>query len=467
MVATTTAEEAFRPLNLVEDVTEQVVALENIYSLAHHDTLTGLPNRILLQDRLGRALSSARRRGHRIVVMMLDLDRFKVINDTLGHTIGDDLLRQVAVRLSGRLRASDTLARIGGDEFILIQLDAKDRASAGLVAQKLLNALTEPFLVRDNRLDVGASIGITLFPDDAKDPDGLLRNADIALYRAKRDGRGQYRCYSAAMDMELKASHRIETGLRQALERGKLELFYQPIFSLQDGRIQAVEALARWRLDTGQYVPPGSFIPVAEASGLIVPLGEWALREACRQAQGWKETGWHVRVAVNISAVHLRQPDFANLVASILDQNDLIASMLELEITEGVFLDPSTAAITNTLQNVAELGVRLAIDDFGTGFSSLGYLKHFPFDRIKIDQSFVRDIGSGTNADAIVNAIIALTRSLGKCVTAEGVETEFQLAFLRDKTCDEAQGYLLARPKSVSELEQMFVQADETVSNWR
>ncbi|MBV8702737.1 MAG: EAL domain-containing protein, partial [Acetobacteraceae bacterium] len=451
-------------LSLVEDVTDQLATLDHVYRLAHHDTLTGLPNRVLLHDRLNQALTGARRCGHGVGVMMLDLDRFKNINDTLGHAIGDELLRSVAARLGARLRGSDTLARLGGDEFIVIQPDATDRASAASVAQKLLDTFAEPFLVRDNRIDIGASIGIAICPDDATEPDELLRNADIALYRAKREGRGQYRCYSAEMDLELRATHGLETGLRQALEHGTLELFYQPTFSVESGRIQGVEALTRWPHPEGGYVAPASFIPVAETSGLIVPLGEWALDQACRQARTWNAMGRRIRVAVNVSPVQLRQPGFADVVGRALDRCNLVASMLELEVTESVFLDPSMAAITKTLHAVAEMGVRLAIDDFGTGFSSLGYLKHFPFDRIKIDRSFVRDIGAGANADAIVQAIIALAHSLGKSVTAEGVEAGFQLDFLRRNACDEAQGYLLARPKSASELEQAFSSSHETSS---
>ena len=443
-------------LSLVEDVTERVAALEDVYRLAHHDTLTGLPNRVMLQDRLGQALTAARRHGKRVAVMMLDLDHFKNVNDALGHTIGDGLLQEVATRLSGRMRATDTLARVGGDEFVVIQPDLVDRSGAAVIAQKLIDALNEPFFVQRNRLDIGASIGITVFPDDATDLDQLLRNADIALYRAKRGGRGQYRCYSPHMDVELRATRSLEAGLRQALDDRALELFYQPLFALGSGCFQGVEALIRWPHPGGGYVLPASFIPVAETSGAIVPLGEWTLRQACRQAQAWMQAGWHLRVAVNLSAVQLRQPDFASLIERILDDSHLGASALELEVTESVFLDPSKVAITKTLHEVAEMGVRLAIDDFGTGYSSLTYLKHFPFDRIKIDKSFVRDIGAAGNADAIVKAIIALGRSLGKSVTAEGVETERQLTFLRRNTCDEVQGYLLARPTSVNEIEQAF-----------
>jgi diguanylate cyclase (GGDEF)-like protein/PAS domain S-box-containing protein len=358
-------------LSLVEDITERVAALEDVYRLAHHDTLTGLPNRVMLQDRLGQALTQARRHGKRVAVMMLDLDHFKNVNDALGHTIGDGPLQAVAARLGGRMRASDTLARVGGDEFVVIQPDLIDRSGAAVIAQKLIDAFTEPFFVQRNRLDIGASIGITVFPDDGIDLDLLLRNADIALYRAKRGGRGQYRCYSPDMDVELKATRSLEAGLRQALEHGTLELFYQPLFALGSGRFQGVEALIRWPHPGGGYVLPASFIPVAETSGIIVPLGEWILRQACHQARAWMRAGWRLRVAVNLSAVQLRQPDFATLVERILDDCHLVASALELEVTESVFLDPSKVAITKTLHEVAEMGVHLAIDDFGTGYSSL------------------------------------------------------------------------------------------------
>jgi predicted signal transduction protein with EAL and GGDEF domain len=352
--------------------------------------------------------------------------------------------------------ASISLARVGGDEFVLIQPDLVDRSGSELIAQKLIEALTEPFVVQGNRLDIGASIGITVFPDDGAGADLLLRNADIALYRAKRGGRAQYRCYSPDMDVELRATRSLEAGLRHAIEHGALELFYQPLFALGDGCLQGVEALIRWPHPRGGYVLPARFIPVAELSGIIVPLGEWILRQACRQAQVWTAAGWHLRLAVNLSAVQLRQANFATVMERILDESHVVASTLELEVTENIFLDPSKVTITRTLHELAEMGVHLAIDDFGTGYSSLAYLKHFPFDRIKIDKSFVRDIGAEDNADAIVKAIIALGRSLGKSVTAEGVETECQLTFLRQNRCDEVQGYLLAGPRSVGEIEQTF-----------
>jgi diguanylate cyclase (GGDEF)-like protein/PAS domain S-box-containing protein len=440
-------------LSLVEDITEQTAALEDVYRLAHHDTLTGLPNRVLLRHRLEQALVAARQAGRKVAVMVLDLDRFKDVNDTLGHAIGDELLCNVAARLSAALRATDTIARFGGDEFVLVQPDTVDRASARCVAQRVLTALTGPFFIQGNRLHIGASLGLTLFPDDATDPDRLFRNADIALYRAKREGRSQYDCYSPEIDAELRANHSLEVGLRHAIESGALELFYQPVFSLESGRFQAVEALARWPRYRGGFVPPASFIPFAEASGLIVPLGEWALRQACRQARLWNDVGSDLRMSVNVSVTQLHQPDFAELVERVIATTGLVPSALELEITEGVFLDASKPAIVQTLDRIAAMGVHLAIDDFGTGFSSLGYLNRFQFDRIKIDKSFVRGIGTGTSSDAIVKAIIALSRSLGKAVTAEGVETEGQLSFLRQHGCNEVQGFLLAQPVPASEIQ--------------
>jgi diguanylate cyclase (GGDEF)-like protein/PAS domain S-box-containing protein len=438
-------------LSLVEDVSEQVAALEAVHRLAHHDTLTGLPNRILLQDRLVQALAAARQSRQRLAVMMLDLDRFKSINDTLGHSIGDELLRDVARRLRAKLLPSDTLARVGGDEFVIIRSGSIDQVSAASGARQLIDVLAEPFFIQGNRVDVGASIGVTLYPLDAAGSDDLLRKADIALYRAKRDGGGQCCIYSADMDLEMTHIRSLETGLRQALDSKTIELFYQPTFALADGRVRGLEALARWPHPRGGFVSPAEFIPIAEMSGFIVTLGEWALRQACRQAKIWAAEGWNARVAVNVSAVQLRQSNFAELVEGVLNENHLAASVLELEVTEGVFLDPSKAAITKTLHQVAEIGVSLAIDDFGTGYSSLNYLKHFSFDRIKIDRSFVHDIGAGKMADAIIEAIIRLGHGLGKLVTAEGVETEFQLDFLRRHKCDDVQGFLFGEPKSAAE----------------
>jgi diguanylate cyclase (GGDEF)-like protein/PAS domain S-box-containing protein len=444
-------------LSLVEDVTERVAAAEEVHRLAHYDSLTGLPNRVLLQDRLNQVLHGGRRYRQSVVVMMIGLDRFKNINDSLGHKTGDALLQAVAGRISGRLRESDTLARVGGDEFVLVQSVLAGPGSASIMAQTILELFTQPFAVQGNQLRIDTSIGITLFPADGANADRLLRNADLALRRAKREGRSQYRFYSRHMDLELKAALSLESGLRHAIDNGSLELLYQPTFALTDGSIQAVEALVRWPRPSGGPLSPASFIPLAEISGLIVPLGEWTLRTACQQAKAWTAAGMSLRFAVNVSAIQLRQPDFAALIERILADSGLGASALELEVTESVLLDPSSmVVITKALNEVGELGVALAIDNFGTGGSSLGYLKRFPFNRIKIDASFVRDIDAEADGDskAIVRAIITLGHSLGKSITAEGVETQSQLSFLRANTCDEAQGRLLARPRAVGEIEQ-------------
>jgi diguanylate cyclase (GGDEF)-like protein/PAS domain S-box-containing protein len=443
-------------LSLVEDITERILALEDVYRLAHYDTLTGLPNRLMLYSRLDKVLASARRHGRGVALMMIDLDHFKNVNDSLGHVAGDELLRQVADRLRNSLRESDTLARVGGDEFVLLGEDVAGPHGVSVIARKIVDAMAEPFDIYGSQLYMSTSVGVTLYPRDAGDSALLLRNADLALYRAKHEGRGHYLFYTPEMDVELQAARSLENGLRRALQEGTLMLFYQPTFSLYDGRIQGVEALLRWPHAGGGHVMPTSFIPIAETSGLIVPLGEWVLREACRQAQIWWKTGYHLRMAVNLSAIQLREPGFALLVERILAENELLGDALELEVTERVFLDPSKAAITETLRKVTEMGVQLAIDDFGTGYSSLGYLKNFPFDRIKVDASFVRDIGIESGTETIVKAIIALSRSLGKSITAEGVETDRQLSFLRHNMCDEAQGFLLAHPASADNLAELL-----------
>jgi diguanylate cyclase (GGDEF)-like protein len=441
-------------LSLVEDVTEQVGAAADAHRLAHFDTLTELPNRILLNDRLDQALASARLNRQSVSVMMVGLDRFKTITGSLGHKTGDALLQGVARRISGRLRECDTLARVGGDEFVLVQPESGGTTDASRMAQTILELLNQPFAIHGNQLRIDTCVGITLFPQDGVDAEGLLRNADLALYRAKREGRGQYRFYSNEMDLELKATLRVESELRHAIEQDSLELFYQPTFAVADGRVHGVETLIRWPRPGGDPKVPTSLIPSTEISGLIVPLGEWTLRTACREAKAWIAAGLGLRLAVNVSAIQLRQPAFAALVEHILADSGLAASALELEVTESVFFDPSMAVITKALNEVAELGVTLAIDDFGAGRSSLGYLKQFPFSRIKIDPSFVHDIDADRDSKAIVKAIIGLGHSLNKSVTAQGVETKTQLSFLRANACDEVQGYLLAQPRAVDEIEQ-------------
>ena len=441
-------------LSLVEDVTDQVGAAEEAHRLAHFDTLTDLPNRVLLNDRLNQALASARLNHQNVSVMMVGLDRFKTINGSLGHKTGDALLQGVARRISGRLRECDTLARVGGDEFVLVQTELAGPTDASIMAQTILQLLNQPFAIQGNQLRIDTCIGITLFPQDGAVGDRLLHNADLALYRAKREGRGQYRFYSNDMDLELKATLSVESELRHAIEQDRLELYYQPTFAVADGRVHGVETLIRWPRPDGDYKMPTSLIPSTEISGLIVPLGEWTLRTACREAKTWIAAGLGLRLAVNVSAIQLRQPAFAGLVEHILADSGLAATDLELEVTENVFLDPSMAVITKALNEVAELGVTLAIDDFGAGRSSLGYLKQFPFNRIKIDTSFVHDIDTDGDSKAIIKAIIALGHSLNKSVTAQGVETKTQLSFLRANACDEVQGYLLAEPRAGGEIEQ-------------
>jgi diguanylate cyclase (GGDEF)-like protein/PAS domain S-box-containing protein len=428
------------------DITERKAAEERVRRIALHDPLTGLPNRLLFHDRLGQALARARRTGERVAVMLLDLDQFKEINDSLGHAAGDQLLREVAARLGGTACASDTWARLGGDEFALVQEGLRGAEIAGLTAGRVLAALDAPFRVEEQELEVGASLGLTLFPDDGETPERLVRNADVALYRAKAAGRGRFEPYRPDMDGELRARRDLQRSLRRALERGELELDYQPVFDLREGRLAKVEALLRWRDPGRGNVPPAAFIPVAEASGLIHPLGEWVLRAACRQAAAWWSACARLKVAVNVSAAQLRQEEFAGSVRAALQGAGLAPGLLELELTESVFLDPSKRQIHDTLRRVARLGVTLVIDDFGTGYSSLAYLRHFPFDEVKIDGSFVADIGRGPGGRAIAAAVVGLAHSLGKRVTAEGVETGEQLAFLRERGCDAAQGYLLGRP---------------------
>ena len=446
-------------LLLVEDITEHLATQENIHRLAHHDMLTGLPNRILFQDRLGQALARDRREGGKGALMLLDVDQFKEINDSLGHVAGDQLLRELAARLNKVVREADTLARLGGDEFALIQTALADTAAASLLAQRIAHALERPFRIEDQQLDIAASIGITIFPDDGTTPERLMRNADMALYQAKAAGRNRYAYYRADMDRELQASRSLQRGLRQALEEDRLKLVFQPVFELPDGRLSKVEALLRWPHPGGGQVPPSTFIPIAESSGLIRPLGDWVLQRACRQAAAWQAGDIDLKLAVNVSAAQLRQPELFETVERALADNRLDPARLELEITESVFLDPSKDLILELLRRVADLGVTLAIDDFGTGYSSLAYLKHFPFHEIKVDGSFVRDIEDGADGAAIVKAVVALGHSLGKRVTAEGVETEAQLAFLRERGCDAAQGYLLGRPGPAEAVGRLLAEA--------
>ena len=380
-------------------------------------------------------------------MLCLDLDRFKEVNDTLGHGSGDRLLEQVAERLRQSVRETDTVARLGGDEFAVVQVGVEQPESAEALCRRLIDAVSAPYVLEGHEVTVGVSIGVALSPADGEASEVLLKHADIALYRAKTDGRGTFRFFAAGMDAALQARKAMEQDLRHALARNELEVHYQPLVDLQGRRMAGVEALIRWRHPVRGWVSPSEFIPVAEATGVIMPLGEWVLRTACTQAAWWPD----LYLSVNLSPVQFRHSDLAGMVTAVLQETGLEPSRLELEITEGVLLQETEAALS-TLHQLKALGVRIAMDDFGTGYSSLGYLRSFPFDKIKIDQSFVSAIEHDGNAAAIVRAVLGLGKSLGMLTTAEGVETSQQLAFLETEACDQVQGYYLGRPQSASEI---------------
>ncbi len=428
-------------------------AVQSASFLASHDAMTGLPNRVLFLDRLHHALAQSRRLGIETAMLCLDLDRFKEVNDTLGNAAGDQLLRRVADRLQTCLRESDTLARLGSDEFAVIQTGPRQAEAAAAVAQRIVERLSEPFDVNGHEVVIGCSVGIALVhrtnPGSAET---VLRSAGLALYRAKEDGRGTFCFFEEEMNVRLNARKQLEADLRRALAEGQFQLHYQPQVDLASGRLVGVEALLRWHHpDCGQILP-GDFIPIAEDTGLIVPLGEWVLRTACRQATLWPD----LRMAVNLSPAQFRIPGLALEVARILDETGLCGERLELEITENVLLH-DTEATLGTLRALKDLGVSVAMDDFGTGYSSLGYLRRFPFDKIKIDRSFVCDVAEGGDATAIVRAVVRLGRSLGIRTIAEGVETGSQAEFLASEGCDEVQGYHYGRPMAAAEIERRFL----------
>jgi diguanylate cyclase (GGDEF)-like protein/PAS domain S-box-containing protein len=429
------------------DITEKKKAEREIRRLAYQDSLTGLPNRELLKDHMALALNHAKRFEEKVAVLLFDLDNFKQINDTLGHATGDRLLQAVAERLGTMVRGYETLARWGGDEFVLLLTDIKTGQDPALVAEKMLELLNkQPFMVNQNEIYATASIGISIFPQDGQDSESLLRQADTAMYEAKRKGRNDYHFFSEQLALKANMRRRMEASLRRALQQGEFYLVYQPQVDLRLGRTIGLEALVRWAPPGEEPVPPIQFIAVAEETGLIRPLGEWILRTACSQAAAWQNT-WEtpLRVAVNLSAQQFRQPDLAERIEAILRDCGLPPSLLELELTESVFMENLENAIT-VLQALKALGVRISIDDFGTGYSSLGYLKNLPIDRIKIAQDFVRDIPADRDDMAIVEATIAMARSLELKVIAEGVENRQQLEFLLSRGCSEMQGYYFARP---------------------
>lgn len=438
----------------VEDITEMRKA-EIESRLARHDPLTGLPNRMLFKERMQEALTRVKR-GEKIAVLCLDLDHFKDINDSLGHPVGDHLLIAAGQRLHGCLREADTVARLGGDEFAIIQAELVDPLmDTETLARRLIDAISSPYQINEHEVVVGVSIGLSISPADGIDADQLLRNADMALYRAKADGRGTYRFFEAEMDARVQARRALELDLRAATIKGEFEAYFQPIYDSNTKDITSFEALLRWQHPTRGLVEPMSFIPLAEETALIISIGEWILRKACAEAATWSRP---VRVAVNLSPVQFKSRNLVPAVMGALSSSGLPPERLELEITESVLLDNNETNM-RTLHALRDLGIRISMDDFGTGYCSLSYLRSFPFDKIKIDQSFIRDISTREDSMAIVRAVTGIGKMLGIATTAEGVETEEQFALVRSEGCTEVQGYLFSKPVPASEVEKLLVEA--------
>ncbi len=427
-------------------------AEQEIRQLAYFDNLTGLPNRTLFMDRLNQCLAQVSRDNGQLALLFLDLDQFKVVNDTLGHAAGDELLQQVADRLGRGLRQYDILARMGGDEFVLLISPVKDEQTAVAVARHVLDMMTEPVVLESKELFITTSIGVVLAPADGNDAEVLLKHADVAMYAAKEQGRNTYRFFTEKMNSKALERSEIEADLRRAIRNDEFCLHYQPQVDLDSDRVFGVEALVRWQHPEKGLIPPCRFIPLAEETGLIRPLGEWVLKTACAQNVAWQEAGYPLlKMAVNLSGEQFRQPGFIDMIDQVLQETGLEADHLELELTESTLLSGAHETIANML-DIRVRGIHLSIDDFGTGYSSLSYLKHFPIDRLKIDRSFVRDIHMDKDDAAIVDAIIAMGHSLGRRVLAEGVETDAELDFLRSRGCDEIQGFFYSKPLPADEL---------------
>ena len=430
-----------------EDVTERRKAEVQLAYMAHHDALTGLPNRTYFHERLHQATVQAKR-GTAFVLMSLDMNGFKTVNDTLGHAAGDELLRAVAQRLRSCVRESDTVARLGGDEFAVIQTGPKEDGDAVVLAKRLIHALGQPYVLHGQQVVSGCSIGMTIAPKDGVDADDLMKKADMALYRAKKETELRYSFFEPELDTRMESRRMLEQDLRQALVRDEFRLYYQPVVDATTSRVTSYEALVRWVHPTRGTVSPADFIPLAEETGLIVPIGEWVARAACKEAATWAD---EVKVAVNLSPAQFKSGRLVEMIGDALSFSGLEASRLELEITESVLLQNSEATL-KALHQLRELGVRIALDDFGTGYSSLSYLRSFPFDKLKIDRSFVQDLPESRSARAIVQAIAALGSSFNMAITAEGVEKAEQMEYLRGEGCDELQGFYLSKPKPIEEL---------------
>ncbi|PPL17506.1 hypothetical protein UN63_04240 [Oceanisphaera arctica] len=441
----------FSDISILKDTQQQ------LQRMAHYDPLTGLANRSLFNELLDHNLSRAARHDTSLTMLFIDLDKFKHINDSLGHAAGDELLKAAARRIQHHSRTEDILCRFGGDEFILVLTSPLSHQQAMCAAQRLVNAFSDkPFRIQGQYRYVSISIGLACYPEHGRDQETLMKNADTALYQAKEQGRNQVQIFDAGMNLQTQIQIKKTTELRIALEQGQMELHYQPQFCLRDGSLVGVEALVRWNKPGIGLVYPGDFIPLAETTGIIVPMGKWVLKEACHQLSAWRQAGFNnIRMAVNLSARQLRQPSLASDIAGILQQQEMNADMLELEITESMLMEDMNTAIT-TMSELNQLGIHLAIDDFGTGYSSLAYLKNFPVRRLKIDKSFVQDLTADTEDTAIISAIINLAHNMGIAVIAEGIENEAQLEYLRQLNCDEGQGYFLARPMPAADMDKLL-----------
>ena len=439
-----------------EDISDRQRAEERIVHMARHDALTDLPNRTMFRERLEYELKRIKR-GDALAVLCLDLDHFKSVNDTLGHPVGDELLKVVAERLRRCIREPDTIARLGGDEFAIVMTGMHAPTDPVALAKRIREAIIKPYILDGHQILADISIGISLAPIDAAEPDLLLKNADMALYGAKADGRGTYRFFEPEMDARMKARRELDMDLRKALANGEFGLHYQPLVNIQNNEITAFEALLRWNHPVRGLVPPAEFIPIAEETGLIIPLGEWVLQGACQETANWPT---NIKVAVNLSPVQLNSRNFTEVVVNALASSGMSANRLQLEITETVLLQ-NTFNTLATLQKLRALGVQIALDDFGTGYSSLSYLRSFPFDKIKIDRSFIQDLMSGTEPLAIVHAIAGLAKSLNMISTAEGVETKQQLEALQALGCVEMQGYLFSQARPPAEIVRMFLNGNK------
>ncbi len=454
------------------DITERKIA-ENalreqqsrLNFMAFHDSLTALPNRSLFYDRIYHGLARARRSNTKVALMLLDIDRFKIINDSLGHDAGDVLLKAIAMRLNEAVRDMDTVARLGGDEFVIVLEAIHDMDDVILVANKLLSTLACPLDISGHSITTTVSIGVSVFPEDGKDTDELLKNADIAMYKAKEAGKNNCQFYTKGMNATAVNYLLLENDLRRAIELNQLMLHYQPQIDLNTNDIIGVEALVRWQHPDRGLISPAHFISLAEETGLIVPMGDWVLREACRQQKEWLNRGIHVgKIAVNLSTRQFRQKNFPEKIASILQSLDLSPEYLELEITESCAMEHAGETI-NQLNQLRQMGLYIAIDDFGTGYSSLAYLQRFPIQKLKIDRSFIHDIHDDINDAAIAKSIIGLAHNMQICVVAEGVENQYQADWLRDKGCDQVQGFMYAKPMSAKQLELHFINGQYTANN--